>query len=607
MMNMSSDHKFRILIIDDNPDIHRDFKTILAFKKTDDAFLDAMDEKLFGAVRHEESESLPQFEIDSAMQGEVGCELVRESLQQNKPYALAFVDIRIPPGIDGVETIKRILAIDQQIQLVICTAYSDYSFAKIMEKIGRPEKILILKKPFDCAEVRQLAIALTKKWQLSQAILSPVQTETVVSSQQQELLVRSPTKLFFNYLIAEAIHYAEHNMFLFAILRLNIDNLAVVHDTYGQNIQNELLSQFVDRLSKQLRTHDALVQLRDDQFGILLTNFNVCYDVQKAAERILNALKEPFFVQAHQVSVLNSIGVSFFPIDARLPEELVNQAECAMRGATALGNNQYQFHSLALMQNHKTASKVETEIHQAIKNNEFFLLYQPQYDLTENKIQALEVFLRWNHPTRGVLTPIDFIVLSENVEIFVVLGFWVVAAVCRQIAAWKQRGFNIPTIAINLTPHQFQHPDLVKKIADIFQETGVDPQCVEFEIMDNIFEMYADAKNKIAHLKALGVSMVLDNFGTAYSSVSAFRDHYFSKLKIDQSFTHNIHQSEADEIIIHGIIEMASAIGVRVVALNVENQQQLTFLKENGCHMGQGFYLDEPLTVVELEKRFLPS
>ncbi len=609
---MSFDETARILIIDDNLEIHQDFKAILSFKKKDDEFLDEMDKKLFGEDQHENTAALPQFEIDSAMQGEEGCELIRVALQQNKPYALAFVDIRMPPGIDGIETIKRILTIDPNIQLVICTAYSDYSWDKIVEKLGQQENILILKKPFDHLAVRQLAVALTKKWQLSHAtklntpmLEKRVQNaiETIQSEKQPDLLTRAPNKTFFNYFIAEAIHYAEHNMFLFSVLRVDINKFDVISDAYGVSVKNVLLSQLFDRILKQLRHHDLLAQLSDDQFGIVMTNFNLSRDVKMAVERILSVLKEPFAIQTYRIPVLINIGVSFFSIDAKFPEELVNKAEIAMLSAKELGGNRYQFYSPELMHDSVTPSIFETEIHNAIQNNEFFLLYQPQYDLAENKIKSLEVFLRWNHSSRGVLTPIDFISSSENVGVLVILGSWVIKEVCRQSVMWKNNGLSTLPIAINITPHQFQQPDLVKKIADIFKETGVDPQCIEFEITNNIFETYADAKNKISQLKALGVSIVLDNFGTDYSSVSSLKDNYFSKLKIDKSFTHNIHKSTADEIIIQAIIAMATGMHMGIVASGIENEEQLEFLKKNGCNFGQGFYFGEPLTAQELEKR----
>lgn len=611
-----SNEKLRILIIDDNLEIHQDFKTVLSFKKEYDPLLDEMDEKLFGNVQHENVPAYPQFEIDSAMQGEEGCELVREALRQNKPYALAFVDIRMPPGIDGVETIKRILTDDKKIQLVICTAYSDYSWEKIIEKLEQQDNISILKKPFDHVHVRKLAVALTKKWQLLRSTTDDIRAsekkidneiEQLAFQKHQDLLTRLPSKTFFYYFIEEAIRYAEHNMYLFSILRIDIDKLAMVADRYGQAAKNELLNQIFDRISKQLRNHDLLAKLGDDQFGVVLTNFNFSENVKNAVERILAALQEPFVVQIHQVFISASIGVSFFPIDAKFPEELVSQAELGMRNAKALGDNQYQFYLPELVLDNTASSQFEIEIRDAIQRNEFFLLYQPQYDLTKNKIRSVEAFLRWNHPVRGVLTPIDFISSLENTGVFATLGSWVVKAVCQQCVAWKKSGLSALLIAINITPHQFHRPDFVKTVDDILQETQVNPQCIEFEITDTILETYADAKNKIAQLKALGISLVLDNFGTNYLSVNSLRDNYYHKLKIDQSFTRHIYKNAIDEIIIQAIIVMASGMHVDVVASGIENQEQLLFLKENGCKLGQGFYLSEPLTVPALEKRLLDT
>ena len=607
---MDTYNELRILIIDDNPEIQRDFKKILTFEKKVKGELDNLDEALFG-----ESEkpviALPIFHIDTASQGEEGVKLITESVAVKKPYALAFVDIRMPPGIDGIETIKRILEIDNNIQIVICTAYSDYSWEKIIEELGQRENLLILKKPFDHVAVRQIAMALTKKWQLMQAtflntkILEEKVEERTESLNFQTLhdsLTKLPNRKFLFDFVNDAIKRSKYGMSKLALMFIDLDRFKLINDSFSHAAGDDLLVQVATRIQQNLRGNDFLARLGGDEFVLVMVDFDHPEIAKKIAAKMLGILREPFILQEHKVIISSSIGITVFPYDAKTADELMKCADLAMYRAKELGGDQFQVYSSDLQQENLKHLELETDLHAAIKNKEFFLCYQPQVDLTKNKMLSVEALIRWKHPKHGVLTPIDFIPLAEDIGIFATLGYWVIREACEQNVRWQKMGFSPIRIAVNITTHQFKQPDLVEKIKAILIDTGVKPEYLELEITENVITTHAEAMNKIAGLKALGVTIAIDDFGTGYSSLSYLSDIKLDKLKIDQSFIKNINVKASDEIIIQAIITMANSLHLEVVAEGIETKKQLDFLQANSCTEGQGFYFSKPLVAAELEK-----
>ncbi len=607
---MDTYNELRILIIDDNPEIQRDFKKILTFEKKSKVEFDNLDEALFGEAEKPVI-SLPQFRIDTASQGEEGIKLIADSLAEKNPYALAFVDIRMPPGIDGIETIKRILAIDNNIQIVICTAYSDYSWEKIIEQLGQRENLLILKKPFDHVAVRQIAMALTKKWQLMQAaFLNTKMLEEKVEERTESLkfqtlhdsLTKLPNRKFLLDFVNDAIKKSEHGMSKFALMFIDLDRFKLINDSFSHAAGDDLLVQISTRIQQNLRSNDFLARLGGDEFVLVMIDFDHPKIAKKIADKMLGILREPFILQEHKVIISSSIGITVFPYDAKTADELMKCADLAMYRAKELGGDQFQVYSSDLQQENLKHLELETDLHAAIKNKEFFLCYQPQVDLTKNKISSVEALIRWKHPEHGILTPIDFIPLAEDIGIFATLGYWVIREACEQNMRWQKMGFLPIRIAVNVTTHQFKQPDLVEKIEAILIDTGIKPEYLELEITENVVTTHADAMNKIARLKALGVTIAIDDFGTGYSSLSYLSDIKLDKLKIDQSFIKNINVKASDEIIIQAIITMANSLHLGVIAEGIETKKQLDFLQANSCSEGQGFYFSKPVTATELEK-----
>jgi EAL domain-containing protein (putative c-di-GMP-specific phosphodiesterase class I) len=243
----------------------------------------------------------------------------------------------------------------------------------------------------------------------------------------------------------------------------------------------------------------------------------------------------------------------------------------------------------------------ETELRQAIINSEFFLCYQPQFDLSDEKLESLEALIRWKHPTKGVLLPIDFIPLAEEIGVIVQMGEWVIRTACMQIKSWENMGFPPIRVAVNISAQQFKYQNVPAMVKSILDETGLDPKYLEIELTENVILSSREIIVAVTELKKLGVLIAIDDFGTGYSVLSYLHELPLDRLKIDKSFIDHIHAATDDEVIIRAVIAMAKKLNLEVLAEGVETIEQVNFLKNNKCGDVQGFYFSKPLTTDEVE------
>lgn len=597
---------FRIIIIDDNPAIHQDFIKIL---KTDvSSEFDNLSMEIFG--KKNEKEHLPNFEIDAVYQGEEGVKRIREALQQGNPYSLAFVDIRMPPGWDGIETIKHIWELDKDIQVVICTAYSDYSWEETITHLGKTDNLLILKKPFDSVSVRQLACALTTKWQLAEesrkytSMLKQEVADQTLSLQYQathDFLTGLPNRVKLFERMRLAIKTSSLNKSEFAVLFLDLDRFKLVNDSLSHEVGDELLRTASNRLKTGIRSEDTLARLGGDEFVIIFMNIDNKEKLEAKVHSLLNTFQQPFDVADRKVTITASIGISLYPKDGKTVDILLRNADAAMYAAKAHKGNNFQFYTSEMSMQSLAVLDQEMELREAIVNGEFFLCYQPQIDLTEEKLVAVEALIRWQHPKKGILLPIDFIPLAEETGLIVSIGEWVMRSACAQNKAWQDAGFSPIRMAVNVTAEQIIQHDLIKTVSNILNETGLKPEYLELELTENVILSNREIIRAVTELKKLGVIIAIDDFGTGYSSLSYLHKIPLDRLKIDSSFIQHIKSATDDEVIIRAVIAMAKNLNLEVLAEGVETIDQLNFLKKYNCDDVQGFYFSKPLTKKELE------
>jgi len=385
-----------------------------------------------------------------------------------------------------------------------------------------------------------------------------------------------------------------------ALLFLDLDEFKTINDSLGHKMGDILLTEVAKCLKRELREEDTVSRLGGDEFIVLLTNLSA--DKEKTAshvvivvEKILDALTRPFIVQQHELRVTASIGITLLPNQDSNVEQLLKQADTAMYAAKANGRNGYSFYYPEMQQKADKRLLLKKELHQALDDNQFDLLYQPQYD-SNWKLLGCEALIRWYHPEKGMISPADFIPVAENNGLIVEIGERILIQACRQMIVWQQQGRNVPHLSINISPRQFADKYFVEKVSAIVSNSGVNPEQIILEITEGLIVKNVKASiEKMNTLKKLGLKFSIDDFGTGYSSLSYLTQLPIDQLKIDRSFVCNIESNSTDAVIVDTIVAMARHLQLDLIAEGVETEEQLNYLVQCGCQCFQGFYFSKPL------------
>ncbi|HEN5663219.1 TPA: EAL domain-containing protein [Legionella pneumophila] len=615
---MDTQNNFRILIIDDSPAIHLDFQKILKVRELSPTF-SKLNQLVFGDNLKSDVTDLPSFQIDCASQGEEGIQYIQRALEQEEPYALAFVDVRMPPGLNGIETIKRIWALDQEIQIVICTAYSDYTWEETIEELGLTDNLLILKKPFDSVSVRQLACSLTKKWRLMQEsknrekILEKTVEERTNTLQKtlmileyqstHDSLTNLPNRTLLVDRINQEIARSKRHNLMFAVIFIDLDRFKLINDSFSHESGDILLKTIAERLSKVTREEDTIARLSGDEFIFISASSEVhkIEHIELIAKKILDTFNESLRIADRDIIMSASLGVSIYPQDGSNVEELLRNADLAMYRAKALGGNQFQLYTPELGEKCITRLEKEFDLHRGLIENEFFLEYQPQYDIQKQKLIGVEALIRWQHPIQGVLLPIDFIPLAEKTGLIIPIGEWIIKTACYQNKTWQDKGIPAFPVSVNITARQFMQPDFITMIKNILKTSKLDPKYLKVEVTENVIINSVNVLDSISELKKLGVSIVLDDFGSGNSGFNYLSNLPIDQLKIDQSFIKNINPKHSYEVILQAIIDMANNLNLDLVVEGVETTNQLKYLESLNCYKFQGCYFNKPMSADKLE------
>ncbi|CAM2912227.1 MULTISPECIES: putative bifunctional diguanylate cyclase/phosphodiesterase [Pseudomonas] len=588
----------RILIVDDTASIHADFRKILCVDANNHASLDSIEETLFGnapAVRQ-------TFVLDSAYQGQEALELVNKALAANTPYALVFIDMRMPPGWDGLETIEQLWNVDPNLQIALCTAYSDYSFEAIEARLTYDDQLLILKKPFDDLEIRQMATALTWKWQLAQdAAAKLIGLERTIEARVQELLKVShllqydaltelPNSTLLGDRLTQAITVCRRHGSQLAVMFIGLDRFKRINNALGYPVGDEMLKLVSQSLVATVRESDSVFRYGSDEFVLILNDIKHPQQTQYIAEKLLAAVSTAHYVAGHDLSVTASLGISVYPDDSSSAVELIKKAETAMRAIKERGPNNFSFFIAEMNLLAQVQQSLESAIRQALQRNEFSLHYQPKLDLHSGKIVGAEALIRWHQPDHGWIYPSAFIPVAEDSGLIVPLSQWVIRQACTQARAWQAAGLPPICLSVNISAIDFRQRDFVANLVAILEHTGLAPQLLELEITESVLmQNVEDTHTTLRKIKALGVRLSIDDFGTGYSSLSYLRRFPIDVLKIDQSFIRGLSSNSQDAQLISAIISLGKSLDLNIVAEGVETIEQLQFLIAHQCEEGQGF------------------
>ena len=607
-MNQQKTSNNRILVIDDNPSIHNDFHKILK-KNCEASEIDRAEAELFGE-EYEDKNSEVNFELDSAMQGHEGLQKIRNAVEQQKPYAMAFVDMRMPPGWDGLKSIEEIWKVASDTQIVICTAYSDHTWTDICDRLGHSDNLLILKKPFDEMEVSQTAIALTKKWSLvQQARLKRRELECLVDERTAQLkyaashdsLTGLPNrKEFHDRLQQELIRSKKANQQT-AVYLLDIDHFKSINDTFGHPAGDSVICGLAERLESCVRQNDTVARLSGDEFAIIQANVNNIDEVKAIGERITKTVAEPFVFDGNSICSGVSIGVALAPADGEQTDRLLKNADLALYRAKGDGRGCLRFFETEMEELMQARHQLETQLRNGLRNEEFVLHYQPLFNSQTNKVCCMEALVRWQNPVHGLMAPCQFINIAEETGLIIPLGEWVIKQACNDATNWPAD----VRIAINASAAQVNGENFIDSIVQGLNISGLDPNRLEIEITESILLAEHEATmDALLALRELGVRVVMDDFGTGFSSLSYLQSFPFDKLKIDMSFVHKVSEDKSSRAIVNTVANLGQCLEIETTAEGVETEHQLQKIIQDGYSQFQGFLRGKPRPVSEINAEY---
>ncbi len=418
-------------------------------------------------------------------------------------------------------------------------------------------------------------------------------------------LTRLPNKeLFFDRLDRATLKTLRSDRFT-ALLFIDLDRFKNINDSLGHEIGDQLLQEVAKRLSTSIRKTDTLARMGGDEFLIIIEDIKDLSHIGVVAKNFIDTIVPPFAIAGHELFITPSMGISIAPTDTKQPKELLAFAEIAMYQAKGMGGNKCQFYTAEMNSRAKTRIELESYLRKAVRQNEFILYYQPQFDIQSGNLVGCEALLRWQHPEMGMISPNDFIPLAEETGVIIAIGEWVLQSACEQNKKWQEAGLPPIRIAVNISARQFREPGFLEMIERVVQTSALHPEWLELEITESLLmEDIDSAINILSRLKAQGIHLAIDDFGTGYSSLSYLKRFPLSRLKIDRSFVRDITMDENDASITKAVIALAHSMNLRVVAEGIETKEQLLFLKEKGCELGQGYFYSPPVPDKHFERFF---
>jgi diguanylate cyclase (GGDEF)-like protein len=409
--------------------------------------------------------------------------------------------------------------------------------------------------------------------------------------------------MLLNDRVRQAIALAPRHLKKVAVLFLDLDGFKYINDSLGHPIGDKLLQSIAKRLVTCVRGSDTVSRQGGDEFVVLLSEMDQPDDAVITAQRMLQAVAEVHSIGHHDLHVTASIGLSIYPDDGLDAETLIKNADTAMYQAKENGHQSYKFFKPAMNVRAVERQSIEESLRRALERQEFALHYQPIINLKTGEISGAEALIRWNHPTRGLVSPAQFIPVAEDCGLILPIGNWVLREACRQAQAWAVAGLPLGTIAVNISAIEFRDEHFLEGVFGILKDTGLDPRSLELELTESVLMKRAESTESILKaLRARGVQAAVDDFGTGYSSLSYLRRFPIDALKIDQSFVRQITTAPDETTIVTAVISMGRSLKLRVVAEGVETEEELAFLQAHQCDEAQGYYFSRPVRPEQFAK-----
>lgn len=588
----------KLIIVDDEAAVRDAYRQVLSPRKRPEAvdLAGQLANELFGdSVGSAGAESAatpsPGFDAHYASQGEEAVARVREALEQGAPYKVAFIDIRMPPGIDGRETARRIRGIDKDINLVIVTAYSDHSVTDIAAIAGPPDKIFYISKPFSADEISQMALALCQRWDHDTGqleLLRQKMAELAASEARarhaasHDFLTGAPNRMAFMH---ELTLRSEGDRSQLSLALIDLDRFKHVNDTFGHGAGDDLLIMVFELLRSTAPAGSFIARMGGDEFGILLPTGEES-EASRCCAALTEACSRSFFIFGHSVRIGASCGL-LLPAQhpLRQTNELMRCADLALFAAKQGGRGQTRIFDAQMDETRRFRLAIEEGLLQAIARDELELHYQPIVERDSLDVVGFEALLRWCSPDHGIVSPSVFIPIAEESRLIDELGEWVLDRALADSRAWPDL-----FVSVNFSPRQFKRPDFVEWLDARVAQSQASPGKVQIEITETaIFEDAERARRLLQELEQRGYRIALDDFGTGYSSLFNIKNFALNCVKIDKTFIDGLGKERQSTAIVGSIVHLARALGLSVIAEGVETELQRQTLRVTGCSHLQGF------------------
>jgi len=504
---------------------------------------------------------------------------------------IILLDLGLPDA-QGLEAIRRSHAAAPDVPLVVLTGLDDESVA--LQALQQGAQDYLIKGQIERRGLqRALRYAIERKAMESAALAMARQ---MAHSAEHDFLTGLPNRMLLNDRVGQAIALAKRHVRKVAVLFLDLDGFKHINDSLGHPVGDKLLQSVAKCLVDCIRGSDSVSRQGGDEFVVLLLDLEDAEDAAVTARRMLEAVAQPHHVDHHDLHVTASIGVSVYPDDGLDAEALIKNADTAMYQAKENGRRSFQFFKPAMNARAVERQFIEEGLRRALERREFALHYQPKVNLTTGAITGAEALIRWTHPTRGPVSPADFIPVAEDCGLILPIGAWVLREACEQARAWMDAGLPVTSMAVNVSAMEFRDKSFLDRLFATLAETGLDPRALELELTESVLMKHAASTAIILQaLRKRGIQIAVDDFGTGYSSLSYLQRFPVDAVKIDQSFVRQISTAGADTTIVKAVIGMARGLKLRVIAEGVETLEQVAFLRAYRCEEAQGYYFGRPV------------
>ena len=601
----------RVLVVDDDALLIDEYLRCLGEGFEPDyatSTLTDLEKVLFGDETDESGAA--RFSVKSRNQGELAVEAVHDAIKAGKPYAIVFLDIRMPPGMDGIEAAKRIRALDPDINIVIVTGSMSAEVDNLDVEVPPADKIFFFKKPFHSAECRQLAAALCGKWHTDRALRRANEdlerrveerTSALHKLAYYDPVTRLPNHLLLHDELQAMIDKAEDDTGDSVVVLMDIDRFSFLNETMGYDAGTELLRAIGNRLTRALCEENngarAVVgRFGADEFAVLMPGVESDIAIRDLAERVQQLVEEPFLISGRDIFLKASIGVAWHPVHGRDSDLIIRCAEAALHRSMRSIDGPITYYHSEMRYRARHKFDMEAEFRGAIDNGQIKAFYQPQQCIETGELAGIEALARWIRADGTIVPPCDFVPLSEEMGISDLLFETVLTDVCNQVAGWRDNGVLDVPVSVNLSAHQLRNADLVNLVKRILLSKSLDRKLINLELTETaLLEDLTTARPILNDLNALGVGIHIDDFGTGYSSLSYLAELPVKTLKIDRSFIAKLADSESNTRVVQAIIALGKAMELEIVAEGVETDQQYAIVRKLGCDLVQGYFIAKPM------------